>query len=136
MRHEPYESELRAVPTMSDGELLDYFILRIFETDEVWGLNEGAGWLVREHEGKMYLPLFPYRRFARDAALDFLNDGSPISVALEHFIDHSLHELIETDTMLEILPRDTAKLGCVISPHRLFDILIGLFDSAEYRLDG
>lgn len=136
MRHEPYESELRDVPTMRDGELLDYFLLRIFETDEVWGLSEAAGWLVREHEGNIYLPLWPYRRFASDAALDFLNDGSPAAVALEHFIDQTLRPLVDTDTMLEIMPRDTATLGCIISPHRLLDILIGLFDASEYRLDG
>jgi hypothetical protein len=136
MRHEPYESELRAVPLMSDGELLDYFLLRIFETDEVWGLNDSASWLLREHQANLYLPLWPYRRFAADAALDFLHDGSPASVALEHFIDQTLRPLIDGNTMLEIMPRDSAKLGCVISPHRLLDILIGLIDASEYRLDG
>lgn len=136
MRHEPYDSELRAVPTMSDGELLDYFLLRSFETDEVWGLQDATGWLLREHAGKLYLPLWPYRRFAADAALDFLHDGSPSSTALEHFIDETLRQLIDSDIMMEIMPRNTDKLGCIIAPHRLLDIFIGLFDAAEYRLDG
>ena len=136
MRHEPYAAELKALPTMSDGERLDYFLLRIFETDEVWGLDEGADWLVREHGDDLYMPLWPYRRFAADAALDFLHDGSPASVALEHFIDNTLRPLMDSDTLLEIMPRDADTLGCVITPHRLLDILIGLFDASEYRLDG
>ena len=35
---------------MTDEELLEYFMFRIAETDEVWGLKAGPRWITREIE--------------------------------------------------------------------------------------
>ncbi len=134
MRYAPYESEYLAVPSMSDGELLDYFLFRTIETEEVWGLHEQADWLLREHQGQITLPIWPYKRFALEAALEHWHDGTPGAISLEHFVFKTLQQLIEAEVMVEIMPRGT-ELGCLITPHRLLDILTGILDAGECRLD-
>ena len=47
MRFQAYPSEIAALPSLSDGERLDYFLMRVFETEEFWGLKQGAVWFSR-----------------------------------------------------------------------------------------
>ena len=134
MRHAPYATEYLAVPVMSEGELMEYFLTRSFETEEVWTLQNDMDWFLLQRSGMQYLPVWPYQRFAEEA----LPDGggyTVIAYALEDFVFETLPELIERDIGVEIMPRTTGA-GCFITPHRLLDIIGGMFESGEYRLDG
>lgn len=135
MRYAPYQNEYLAAQTMSDGERLDYFLTRVFETDEVWLLRNQHGWLQRELESRPSCLLWPYQRFAADAALDYWHDYSPSSMALDFFLDHLLDDLIAQNLMIDIMPRGIAA-GCLITAQRLRSIFRGMIDAGEYRLDG
>lgn len=135
MRFEPYEAEYAAVPTLSDGERLDYFLLRAFETDEIWTLREGSRWFTHEVNGQKVQPLWPYRRYAMESALDVWEDCRPDTQSLEFFLYNDMNRLMEEDIFLDIMPRGDQP-GCLISPQRLFSILEGMFDAGEYRLEG
>lgn len=134
MRHAPYESEYQAVQTMSDAELLEYFLIRIAESDEVWGLNKKSALFSRELNGKNTVPVWAYLKYAREAALDYWQDCVPNAMSLEYFVFQTLQQLIEQDVLVEVMP-NAEKSGCVITPHRLMDILVGIMHTREYRLD-
>ena len=136
MRYQPYEDEYAAVPTMTDAELLEYFLYRIFETEEIWGVKETAHqWLNHEYNGQFVQPLWPYKRYADEAAVDQWENFVPVAVSLEYFMEQTLNELVMNDVLIEIMPRKSAT-GCLISPHRLYSILEGMMESSEYTLDG
>lgn len=136
MRYSPYESEYAAVPAMDDGELLEYFLLRVFETEEVWGLEDEYGdWLTREVNAQVTVPLWPYERFATEARESIFTTGTPGALSLEYFIEHKLPSVMAEGGMLEIMPR-TKGPGCIVSPQRLVSILEGMMDAGEYTLDG
>lgn len=135
MRYAPYPSEYLAVPTMTDGELLDYFLMRSVETEEVWGLQDSSGWLLREYKGQLNFPVWPYKRFASEAATTLWPNCIPTAVSLEHFVFENLPQWIDDDIGIDIMPR-AAQPGCLITPHRLLDIIEGILDAGEYRLDG
>jgi hypothetical protein len=135
MRFEPYEAEYAAVPAMSDGERLDYFLLRAFETEEVWSARLGRDWFVHEASGQKVQPIWPYRRYAMEAALDVWEDCRPDSISLEYFLYTELNRLMALDIFLDIMPRGDQP-GCLISPQRLFSIFEGMYDAGEYRLEG
>lgn len=135
MRHTPTESEYVAAPTMSDGERLEYFLTRAFETDEVWFLKRAQSPFERRVGDADVWPVWPYRRFATEAALDLWQDCVPFSVSLEHFLYSLLDERIERGALIEIMPRGEAA-GCLITAGRLRSILEGMIDAGEYRLDG
>lgn len=134
MRHTPYESEYRAAPQMSDSERLDYFLTRCFETDEVWFLAQQSRPLERELTGRLAVPVWPYARFADDAANTFAG-AECTSISLEHFLYRLLDELQQRDVWIEVMPRDDA-VGCLITPQRLSSIFEGMIDAGEYRFDG
>lgn len=135
MRQTPTESEYAAVPRMSDGERLDYFLTRTFETDEVWFLKTPVGSFERAVGTTLYLPVWPYRRFASEAALEQWQGCVPSSVSLDHFLYVMLAEQVSPGGFIEIMPRGEAA-GCVITPTRLRSILEGMIDVGEYHLDG
>lgn len=134
MRFSPSESEYAAIPGMSDQHLLEYFLLRVFETEEVWGLLNNGSWQMNEVEGQETVPLWPYQRFARDMALEVWQSSSPSSVSLEYFLEQILGSLTLLDVMLEIMPLQDSP-GCLISPRQLQSIFEGMIDAGEYRLD-
>ncbi|MAK89913.1 MAG: hypothetical protein CMI13_01565 [Oleibacter sp.] len=143
MRFEAYPSEIAALPALSDGERLDYFLMRAFETEEFWALKQGTEWLTRPlteeingfAAGQLILPAWCYRHYAMDAALDIWTDCRPASVSLEYFIEEEIPRLIEQDIVLDIMPRNDQP-GCMITAHRLSSIFEGIMDAGEYRLEG
>ena len=134
MRYAPYTSDSQAIAAMNEGQLLEYFLTRVFETEEVWGLDDGCEWVTRVRGGQSVMPLWPYQQLA-ESALDPLDTAvTPAAESLEDFMYQTLPALMEDDICLEIMP-GTTQPGCVIAPHRLYDIFTGMFDAGEYKLD-
>jgi len=132
MRYAPYQQEYAELAAMSDARLLEYFLTRVFETEEVWGLDDGCEWLIEERDGQQRMPVWPYRQLAEQAVA---GEGYvPAAEALEDFVYRTLATLIEEDALLEVLPAP-GRAGCLVSPQRLHDIFTGMFDAGEYKLD-
>lgn len=134
MRYEPYDDEYAAVPTMTDEELFEYFLFRILETDEVWGLKQGPHWLTREIDGHMTLPVWPFKRFADDAALDQWPNLKAVADSIDYFMDQTLPKMAKQGVTVEVMPRKHG-VGCLVTPGRLVTILEGTRYSAEYTLE-
>ena len=134
MRYEPYDDEYLAVQTMEDEELLEYFIFRILETNEIWGLKDGSRWMTREIDGRETLPVWPFKRFASEAAVDEWQNLQPSAYSLDFFIDRTLFQQAASNVMIEIMPRKSVP-GCLVNPQRLLTILENTMHSAEYTLE-
>ena len=135
MRFSPYEEEYAAIPELRGAELLDYFLLRAFETEEVWSLREGGEWMVRQVDGQSVVSLWPYKRYATEAALDIWQNGRPDAVSLEYFLDAEIPVFVSGEVLFDVMPRE-GNAGFLISPQRLASIFEGMMDAGEYRLDG
>ncbi len=136
MRYAPYDNEYQAAKTLTAAQQLEYFLMRIFETEEVWGLDDGTEWIFRESsEAETTLPVWPYQKYAREAAVGIWAEYQPQAESLEDFMQHTLAMLIEEQAMMEIMPGPDQP-GCLISPHQLLSILEGMIDAGEYRMDG
>ncbi|WP_221796766.1 DUF2750 domain-containing protein [Oceanobacter mangrovi] len=135
MRFEPYDVEYAAIPTLSDTDRLDYFLMRAFETEDIWALRQGKAWFAREVDGVLLMPLWPYKRYASDAALDVWMDCRPDAMSLEFFMDSEIAELEARNILFDVMPREDQP-GCVITPRQLAGILEGMQDAGEYRLEG
>lgn len=135
MRYSPYESEIRDVATMAEPELLEYFLLRAFEAEEVWTLLDGDQWQLMETADGLRLPVWPYEYFAIEAAKSRWPGTETCAESLEYFLYESLQELADRDIMLDIMLRPN-DAGCLVSPQRLSSILLGMMDAGEYVLEG
>jgi len=135
MRYTPSASECSAVEHMTDTERLEYFLTRTFETEEVWGLGNTAGWLMRERDGDTILPVWPFRQLVAAGAGDDGEAHAPNAISLEHFVYRTLQVLIDQGVKLEVMPREAAA-GCVVDPQQLLQLFEGVIDAGEYRLEG
>ena len=136
MRYEPYDDEYAAVPTLTDAQLLEYFLSRIYETEEVWGLKEGGEyWMTYDSNGRETQPLFAYKRYAEEAAVGDWEVMIPVAESLEFFMERTLRRLDQLDVMLEVMPRKNGR-GSLVTPRQLLSILEGMIDAGEYTMEG
>ena len=136
MRYEPYEDEYKAVPLLNKQQLIEYFLLRIYETEEVWGLKEKASeWMTYEFNGQLRLPIFAYKRYADDATTGDWEVMIPIAESMEFFMERTLPRLHEKNVCLEIMPREQGT-GHIVTAQQLLNILEGMIDSGEYTMEG
>jgi Protein of unknown function (DUF2750). len=131
MRYEPHPDEIAAIPNMSDEELLEYFLYRIFETDEVWGLKSGSQWLTRQWHDLETLLVWPYKRYADDAANHDWTNAKPIAESIETFTYRILNNAHKTGQVIEIMPRAGTAVGCLIKPQQLFAMLDNMMEARE-----
>lgn len=135
MRFTPTENECRAIATMADPELLEYFITRVAEVEEVWGLGDETGWVMRELEDQTILPVWPYQQLAEECARGEWRSQISNAVSLEHFVFNVIKILIEQNIQLEIMPGESRN-GHLIDPHQLFKLFESVLDSGDYFLEG
>lgn len=135
MHFEPTPQEYAALQDMSGPALLEYFLTRVAEVEEVWGLGNASGWVMREQDGQTSLPVWPYQQLAANCAIDDWQDQVCQSVSLEHFIQHILKLLIQNDIQLEIMPSET-RPGHIVAAQQLATLFESILDSGEYFLEG
>ena len=135
MRYAPYPDEYASVADMGNARLLEYFLTRIFETEEVWVLDDGIEWLMQERDETLCLPVWSYKKYAAECATAEWPHCAPVGLSLEVFMQQVLELLAEEDGVLEVMPRPGAT-GCIIHPSQLMSILEGMIDAGEYRMDG
>jgi len=130
MRYEPHQDEIAAVPTMTDEELLEYFMYRIFETDEIWGLKEAGQWQTRQVLDQETMPVWPYKRYAEEAVNGDWLQSKPYAESVESFTYQTLNKLAQLDQVIEIMPRISGA-GLLISPQHLFSMLENTMEARE-----
>lgn len=133
MRYVPSPRELENVSQMTSQQRLQYFLSRVFEVEEVWGLADNQGWIIQEEGEKVLLRIWPYREFAE--ACRFESDLRTQAISLDHFYEHTLEMLIDRNICLDILSIPDAQ-GSIIDASELQGIFNSLMDSGEYFLEG
>ena len=135
MRYTPYQHEYDDLASMGQRKLLEYFLTRIFEGEEIWGIDDGLEWLSYQKGAKTILPLWPYESLAEENMSHQEFQGAPSAESLEDFIELTLDVLSDEGLVLEIIPF-RGKPGSEISPAQLKTILTGMMEAGEYTLDG
>jgi len=135
MRYEPTPSELLYLDSMDDDERLHYFITRTMETEEVWRLCDVDGWVTREKEGAVIMPLWPYEGLAEAAACP---GEAADAVSLEHFVFHELAGLQDEGIRMEVFPGNPAGKGegVKMDAAMLLRIFDGKMEQEQYFIEG
>ena len=137
MRYKPYDYEYAAITAMNNEELTDFFLSRIYETEEIWGLKErGSFWMTYNRKGEETLPVFPYKIMAEEACVNDWEVMIPVAESLEFFMEKSLPHLIHNKTVIEVMPGLERKGNIIITASQLFNILETMIDSGTYTMDG
>lgn len=133
MRYAPTAQELQDIGTMPAPQRLQYFLSRVIEAEEVWGLADTQGWVLREEGDRTILSIWPYRECAEACIHE--PDLHTHATSLDHFVERILDTLIADEIQLDVLPgRDT--VGALLSAAELQSMFKSLMESGEYFLEG
>lgn len=135
MQFIPTASEFESLATMPEAGRLEYFLTRTAEVEEVWGLGDDSGWIMRESGETTSLPVWPYRQLAVNSAEDEWQNQVANAVSLEHFIFKVLTMLVDANIMVEIMPGPNSQ-GQLMDPRELFQLFESIVDSGEYYIEG
>lgn len=135
MKYQLNETELIQVNSYGEKERLNFFLSRTIESEEVWGLSNQSGWIMKEEKDKTILPVWPYDILALNCAADVNQDYSPGAVSLEHFVYNLLPVMVRQEIKVEIFPTAT-QAGHLLNAKELASLFEGLLESGEYYMEG
>jgi hypothetical protein len=135
MKYHPSNNELAEIESYSAKERLHYFLTRAIESEEVWGLSNQSGWVMKEQNERTILPVWPYQVMAAKCAENEWQDYVPGAVSLEHFVYKLLPTMISQDIKVEILPTKNHP-GTLLNAGELSSLFEGMLESGEYYMEG
>ncbi len=95
MESEQSQDRMQAVLRLPAARRYSYFLQRVAESGEVWGLD-GEGWaLALDDAGRDVLPLWPAPEFAALCATRLWSGFQPRPIKLRELIDNVLPQLAE-----------------------------------------
>ena len=122
MERERSQEHLQAVLRLSSARRYAYFLQRVAETGEVWGLD-GEGWaLALDDAGRDVLPLWPAPEFAALCATRLWSGFQPRAIRLQELVEHVLPQLEEEGMPVGIFFTPEGQ-GHPVSARELIDAL-------------
>lgn len=135
MRFSPSSEEKTALQSLSLEERFHYAIPRICECEEVWGLGDDSGWLIRDVDDKAVITIWPYRQMAEECAQGDWSASEPVSVSLEHFLYQLLKQCQDNDITMEVCPAP-GKAGLMLTAAQLHEVLDNIVEAETYFIEG
>jgi len=135
MQFKPTQNELDTFSKMKAAERMQYFLSRTIEAEEVWGINDYAGWVLRDIGDNVVLQVWPYKQLCSDYIISQSESYMPGAVSIEHFVDNLLQIMMEQDIDIDIFPTKEAN-GIRIKAAELYEILNNMLESGEYYMEG
>lgn len=79
--------EFDAVIKLPANKRYEYFIKKVVDFEEVWGLYNDGWAMTQDETGKMLMPFWPKKEFAEFCSIGEWSDYVPESIELEEFIN-------------------------------------------------
>ena len=123
--------EIEMVLAQSNEVRFDYFIKRVADWGEVWGLKGSDGWVMSADEtGKQVAVFWPFAEFASLCSVDEWEGTFPASISIEAFTTRWLPGLEKEARLVGIFP-NLLKQASVIKPIKLLQIINSEIESLE-----
>ena len=128
-------SELQQVESYDPEERMQYFLSRTIEAEEIWGLSNASGWVIKDDGEQSILPIWPYQQMAASCAVNEWKNYNAGSVSLEHFVYKLLPIMKQQGIRVEILPT-AGEAGKKVDSEKLASIFDNMMESGEYYMEG
>jgi hypothetical protein len=123
MEREQLQERMQAVLRLPAARRYSYFLQRVVESGEVWGLD-GEGWaLALDDSGRDVLPLWPAPEFAAICARRLWSGFEPRAIKLQVLIENVLPQLEEEGMPVGIFFTPEGQ-GHPVSARELIDALV------------
>ncbi|MFC1466140.1 MAG: DUF2750 domain-containing protein [Candidatus Brachytrichaceae bacterium NZ_4S206] len=119
------DKEISSVLALPPVRRYEYFVKKVADFEELWGLADERGWaMYGSDSGKELFPVWPHPKYAEMCATGSHSQCSPRRINLREWLESWLPQLLEEGRLVAVfpLPDDQAVF---IAPDRL------LIDLAE-----
>lgn len=127
---EDTNKKIENILKMSEDERYNYFIRKVTDFEELWGLNNDGWALLGDDDGNRIFPVWPEKEFAALCAVDQWKNYNPEVITLENFIEKWIPGMTNDKTLVNVFLTPNAK-GKVISPNDLYTDLQGELEQYE-----
>lgn len=81
------EIEFNSVQNLSAQKRYKYFIKKIVDSEEIWGLYKEGWAIAKDNNSHQYLLFWPKKEFAEANAVEMWSSYIPMSISLNDFIE-------------------------------------------------
>ncbi len=113
-----HPKQFGSVTALDAPSRYSYFVRKVADSEEVWGLYEGGWALMGDDTGNQLLPVWPERDFAESLAQGKWASHTAKAIPLVDFIEKWLPGMEKDGTQLAIFPTPSGK-GVIVPPSRL-----------------
>lgn len=99
-------SRIKNIVNLSAAERYGYFIRKVSDFEEVWGLKDKEGWALMGNNEQVLFPVWSEKEFAELFKWD---NYQPNSIPLDDFIEKLLPKLEKDNVMLAVFPLSKGK---------------------------
>lgn len=92
-----HDLEVQAFSRQSNSQRYNYFVEKVFEWQECWGLGDDEGWVVAEIDNSVVFPLWPAEPFAKKCQVDNWQNTETKKVSFAELITEILPSLVNDD---------------------------------------
>lgn len=122
-----HPKEMKSVLALSGQERYGYFIERVADREEAWGLQNEEGWvLIGFADGEAFC-LWPHADYARACTVGDWSDCAPEPISFEELIGELLPALVRDSLRLAVFPTPEGE-AVVVDPRDLQEHLKAAFE--------
>ncbi|WP_373231378.1 DUF2750 domain-containing protein [Cohnella sp.] len=103
MNRKEFEAVLKQPPNIR----YEYFIKKVSDYEEIWGLYDDGWATADDGEGNKCIPFFPNQEFAQNCAVEEWSGFKPESIDLYEFIEEWLSGMKEDKLKVSIFPNNS-----------------------------
>ena len=113
------DREFEAVSALDGPGRHEYFIHKIADSEEIWGLATAAGWVQLGHDpGREGMAVWPHRRYEEAYALDQHDGSEPRSIELSVWMEKWLPGMERDGRLVAVFSVGSGK-SVAVPPARL-----------------
>lgn len=113
------DREFAAVSALDGPGRYEYFIHKVADWDEIWGLAAEDGWVqVGDDQGRECMAVWPHQRYVEAFAQGEKDGSEPRSIPMSVWMEKWLPGMERDGRLVAIFPLPTGK-SVVVPPERL-----------------
>ena len=124
MSWQVHPKELKSVLGLSGKERYGYFIKKVADFEEAWGLQSEDGWVLVgfDGDGGDAFCIWPHADYAHACAIDGWSDCTPELIPLQELLEELLPALLRDGMRIAVFPTPAGQ-AIVVDPRDLQDHL-------------
>jgi hypothetical protein len=112
--------KIENVIKLSEEDRYNYFIRKVADFEEVWGLNNDGWALLGNDLNNQIFPFWPEKEFAEICATEQWLGYSPQSISLDAFLEKWIPGMINDKLLVSIFQTPKSK-GSIVNPQKLMN---------------